>query len=171
MGYSKSKETIQRVDGILEILIHSQTSIKIPSANPLRLSYQIRDALAVVESLTSSPYKGLKKKFILKIKSDHILAILREKPEVDVSLIAELANAPFVEPKVSTVMEVIGAIVKHKAKRFEFPNFTSPTLNTNLALFLTNNNYNVMITIPYLVIEKNAETFINNTEDGRVEHG
>lgn len=171
MGYSKSKNAIERVKPILEILLTAESDVEIPSQDPYKLVYYIRDGLAVAESLPSSPYKELRQKWRLRAKRDKVVAEIKGAPiEVGVPLLVRKFTGLSL-PEITGVIEVIGALVKHRAPRYEFPNaLIAGNGLKNLQNWCDKNEYSITQSEPYLILEKNAETGTNSSEDGGTEH-
>lgn len=132
MGYSRSKQTLERVRPVLDLVLgfieNGTQNVKFPSKKPQKLCYAIRDALSVVRSLPETSddrrYTAIPEKYKIRIKEDHILFELRE--EVDFSdPIAELARSRNEQMEVTEaikLVEVVGAVVQHKAEKMVFPN-------------------------------------------------
>lgn len=171
MGYSKSKNAIERVKPILELLLTSETDIEFPSNDPHKLVYYIRDGLAVAESLPSSPYKDLREKWRLRAKRDKVVAEIKGLPiNIGVPLLVKKFSGLNL-PEVTGVLEVIGALVKHRAPRFEFPNaLIEGNGLKNLQNWCNKNGYSITQNEPYLILEKTDNgNGSNSSENGGVE--
>lgn len=166
MGYSKSTKALDRVSPILEILRLSTTDTEIPSPDPLKLMYALRDGLNIAKKSGDSPYRQLQEKFIFKIKKDKVIAELRNK--VDISKITAIAKSLSVMtvPEVTDIFGVIGYALKHKAPKFEFPNANiNGDVLKNLELWASKNNYIVTKRESLIILERNNEA-TDTTQDG-----
>lgn len=166
MGYSKSKNAVTKIQPYLDILLTAEDDTEFPSANSLKLTYYLRDGMMVASTLSSSPYKALKDKWVIKTKPDKVIAEIRVKIfDVGVPILARAFTGVRL-PEVTEVMEVIGAAIKHRTPTLEFPN---AVIRENGLKNLTNwcnaNNYVITQSEPHLIITKNvANSNTDNTE-------
>lgn len=169
MAYTNNKKVVTMVEPLLRIMLKSADGkpIIIPTKEPTRVAYKLREALKLIErhSKLYTEFSSLVDKFTIKLKPDSI----ELKPKMTLDFedpIVELAKA-FKEldvPEAEDAMEVIGAIIKHKAPRFTFPNFDTNSAEWQmLTTWLADSNYRVETKLP-LTIVKNGET--NSTQDG-----
>lgn len=168
MGYSRNKSAIERVKPLLEMLLNSDVDVEFPSQDPHKLVYYLRDGFAVARGLQSSPFKELHDKWRLRAKRDVVLAELKSlQVIVGIPLLAKKL-APVRLESVTEVMEVIGAAIKHRAPKLEFPNaHIRENGLRNLEKWCNANSYIIVQSEPHLIIEKNGT---NNPENGGVEH-
>lgn len=118
MGYSKtSKYAITKVQTLLDQMLKSEGNVSWPSRDPQKLIYLLRDALSVAEKDHSSPYRPLKSNFIIRNKGTHVLA---ERRNV-VDIIGELSRSRMTIENITTLIEIIGAVITHKQHEMYFP--------------------------------------------------
>lgn len=182
MGYSRSKQTLERVRPVLDLVLgfRDLQAIRFPSKNPTKLCYAIRDALAVVKSLPDTSqekkYTTITEKYRIRIKQDHILFEPRE--EVSFSdPIAELAKlrteAQMDVVEATSLIEVVGAVVQHKAEKMVFPNahFVDGDFE-RLQRWAALNNYKVTEIEPLTLSRHGPRTTTNSSEeDGATANG
>lgn len=165
MGYSNSKNAFLKVEPLLAILAKtSDEKLFIPSEYPRQTVYAIRDGLHYAEQNKVEPYSNLKEKFIIKETRTGIEVSLRRKIHY-ATPIAQLADSQnLVLDKVTSLLEIIGAVIHHKAPRFEFPQANiAGDLVGRLEKWAQVNNYRVIFT-PHIILER-----IDAAQDGGVE--
>jgi hypothetical protein len=167
VAYTNNKKVVTMVEPLLRIMLQAADgkTIIIPSKEPTRVSYKLREALKLVEKHTKlyTEFASLVGKYTIKIKADGI----ELKPKFTLDFedpITELAKAFKVldVPEAEDAMEVIGAIIKHKAPKFIFPSYMHDDMPL-LQGWLVDSDYVIECEIP-LTIVKRAET--NSTQDG-----
>lgn len=169
MGYSKSKETIDRVRDILDVvLLITDRNVEIPSLNPSKAVYAIRDALRVAKESTGEDHKyfEIKERFVLRTKPKFILFELREKLNFGdpISVLAKTKIDELVLENCTTLLEVVGACIKHKENRMTFPNADlgdNPLEMVKLSGWCKRNNYS--FTTHPLTLMKNDSTTQDDT--------
>ncbi len=168
MGYSRNKSAVERVKPILELLLNSHADMEFPSTNPHKLVYYVRDGFSVAKGLPSSPYKELHEKWRLRAKQDRMVAELKDALiEIGVPLLAKRFVGLNL-PEVTEVLEIIGALIKHRAPRYEFPNaHIRENGLKNLEAWCSKNDYRIVQSEPHLILERNDGT--DNTQDGGAE--
>jgi hypothetical protein len=174
MGYSRSKRTIERVRPILDLVLDriDQGEIIIPSKNPQKLCYAIRDALAVVRSLpetsVESKYLTIQSTFKLRARSDKIVFEPRQTLDYSDPII-ELAGAKTNKmelPDALTLLEVVGAITHYKCEKMSFPNANiSDNEFDRLSRWALLNNYIISDTKPLTLIRKHGKD--NSSQEDR----
>lgn len=157
MGYSKSKVAVERVQAILEILLKSDTQLRVPTKTPDRLAYAVREGIVVAALFKQyERFTVLKNKYKIKVKSDAVIFV----PRIDLALdlpVEELARSMLVMeiPDVKTALEIVGACIQHKAPEFIFPAAHLNDLELQILKRWTNmNNYEVIQTEPHLILRK-----------------
>lgn len=179
MGYSRSKQAIERVRLVLNIMKENNQRFQLPCTDPLRMSYAIRDALAVAKTLPSeSEIAALRDKFKIKIKHDYLLFEPRLKLEYgdistygdeDPALVLSRALTSMTIDECQSVLEVVGACIKHKAPEFIFPNATLDEGNIErLNKWADTSDYEVVTSTPLTLRKKDAGQD-NGKKDGRFE--
>lgn len=168
MGYSRNKSAIERVKPILEILLNASQDLEFPSQDPHKLIYYVRDGFSVAKSLPSSPYKELHEKWRLRAKIGLVVAELKGATiEIGVPLLAKKFTL-LTLPEVTEVLEVIGAAIKHRAPRYEFPNAHIRENGLgNLKKWCDSNNYLIIQSEPHLILERNDAA--DSSQDGGIE--
>jgi hypothetical protein len=166
MGYSRNKNALLKVEPFLALLVKTEKELFVPSNNPRETVYAIRDGLNYAETHKVEPYKELKSKFRLIEKRDGFEVKLRNSISIE-SPIEKLAHSQnLVVDKVKTLMELIGAVILHKAPRFEFPKAeVEGDARTRLEKWAANNNYKVSYN-PHIILER-----IDAEKDGGVKFG
>ena len=172
MGYSRSKQTIDRVRPVLDLVLgfDGVTPIKFPSNNPHKLCYTIRDALAVIKRMPSeSKYNIIQEKYKIRIKDDHILFEPREDvhfsdPITELAIARQEQEMQITEAK--TLIEVVGAVVQHKADSMIF---SSAILSSDefdrLQRWATLNNYKITDMEP-LTLSRHEPKTNSSPQDG-----
>lgn len=179
MGYSRSKQAVERVKLVLDTMNATNERFRLPCKDPLRMSYAIRDALAVVKQYpeTYPDYTKLRDKFKIKLKHDHLIFEPRQKLEFGDPVVGEpvlvLANSleSMEIDEVQTVLEIVGACIKHKAPEFTFPDaeLDEGEMNT-LTKWASSSNYEISNTKP-LTLRKRAPVEDNSTPNGGLKLG
>lgn len=128
MGYNPSKKAVEDMKVVLDFMMENQhADFKYPSAAPDKLAYAVRRALHGVKAFPKSypQYQPLLDRFTMKERGDHVLfarriALVSGQPTV-VTAEGLAANRELRIESVVTPMQVVGAIIKHKAAAFLFP--------------------------------------------------
>lgn len=125
MGYSNSPRSVSRVARILDKLITlpDGDKIEIDSDDPKRLAYAIHEAFRIIrDNPTAYPkYATVATNFKARI----IGSAVRIEPKLElIKDVTQMAKAidTMVIPDVTSLIQIIGAIVKHKAAKLSFPN-------------------------------------------------
>lgn len=131
MGYSNNKAVVAKpeVQLVISTILKSEADFKIPSPRPDDLAYAVREAFHVIELYPNS-FKSLRpavNKFTIKTKLDHLLFIrkldLISGPPIAVTPEGLAASRMVILDEVTKGLQAVGAIIKHKANDFVFPNF------------------------------------------------
>lgn len=169
MGYSNSKKAIERVQPILDVLLSAEQKLFFPSKHPQRLAYAIRDGINNASRFASfAQYAVLKDKFKIRIKPDGVSAEPRAQLHYEDPII-ELAQslASLAVPDVNSVLQVVGAAIKHKAPELIFPDAAlDDEAVTQLRKWTNSNNYTISNMTP-LTLTKNEQD--NTTQNGGTE--
>ena len=161
MGYSKSRKRINDIKPLLDIVLASEGKrVKIPSKNPVKFSYTIREMLKALERTKGEEkYSKILELYILRTKPDHIVFDPREKLEDEYeNPIIELATSrqQLEVPDVNNVLAIVGACIKHKAPEMVFPDASlSDEDTTQLATWALKNGYTIASTNP-LTLKRNG---------------
>jgi len=144
MAYTKSEFAITRVQKYLKQMEEAQSSIEWVAEEPHKLAYLIREGLSVAKKL-NHPFAELSKKFILRAKAHKVVAELRVSDPSIIEL-QRILNKMRIE-KVSTLLEVVGATIKHKADEMYFPDAVGLTYDeiTRLYNWTKTNDYFIIV--------------------------
>ena len=170
MGYSRSRSALDRIRPLLEAIKQQPagTRLRIPTADPVKLAYAVREGLNVAKELsTESRYHDILEVYKLKTERDAIVFDPRVKLEYE-NPIAQMADAfgPLDIPLVSDVIEIVGAAIKHKAPCITFPDASlSEHEITKLGKWTSNNGYSITSQSP-LTLMKHASREASGTQDG-----
>lgn len=165
MAYTNNKKVVEMVAPILEVMLKSAEGkpITIPTSEPTRVSYKLREALRIIENHSAifPHYSKLVGKYRIKQQRDCVLL----SPKLTLNFgnpIAELAASfkTLEVPEATDALEVIGALIKHKAPKIIF---TGAEVDTILTTWLESSDYEITSENP-LTIEKRAEA--NSAKDG-----
>lgn len=172
MGYSQSKKAIEKVRIVLDIMIAQKDKFMLPCKDPLRMSYALRDAIAVAKRLPSeSTIAALGNKYKIKIRENGLMFELKTRLEWgEFEPVAELAKSfeSMTIESVSDVMEIVGACIKHKAPQFIFPDAALDEEEiVRLEKWTGKSGYTIVSHLP-LQLRKNVE--VNNETNGGATH-
>lgn len=179
MGYSRSKKTIDRVRPVLDLLSENEAGLLFPSNNPTKLSYAIRDALAVVRGLPPDSedrkkYINIPQKFRIRILREGVQFEKREEIHYDNPVDALVASRVrvFELPDVVNMLGVVGAILKHKGQRYTFPNvLVTPDDTLRLNRWCDANSYVIESTLPLIIVRNVEDNETNHAQPVESEHG
>lgn len=118
MGYSRSLNAIERVKPLLDQLVSADKDISFPHENPHMLGYHLREAMTIAEKKKVSPYAELKKRWTIRNRGNRVVAELRGVENI-VALQAAMSKMAIED--VSSLVEVIGSAITHKAHEMFFP--------------------------------------------------
>lgn len=159
MGYNKSKKVLDEVRPVLDVVLAANgVKISIPSRYPSKLAMKIREGLKSAEDFEEeSQYSDILTQYKLRVKQDKVVfdpraIVTYENPIIE---LAQSLNTLEV-PRVTSLFEVVGACIKHKAPRITFPDVELS--NTDLASLLTwckKNDYEIEQVTP-LFLKKNG---------------
>ena len=121
MSYARSKRSVIKVENILKQLLEAKDDLIFQSLEPQKLAYHIHEGMRSVAFYPEySLYTQLRDKFVIRVRSNKVVAELRNKTIVALATVSEqLGKMTIVD--VDNVMSVIGACVKHKAGEIYFP--------------------------------------------------
>ena len=156
MSYSRNKNALKRVQKILDDMLKAPEGedISFMSTNPVKLAYQLHEALDVADTyMEFVKYRPLRKLFKFRTRFDRVVAECKAKP-VDAKAILSDQLSKMTVDDVADVLGIIGAATKHKANELYFPKaiLTDDDLNklhkwTSMSGLFIINNYEVGITI------------------------
>lgn len=161
MGYSKSKQSVERVRPLLELVLASEGKIYFPTKHPDKLTYAVREALSYAKTCKGddAKYSIILDKFRIRAKADKILFEPRVTLEYQdpIQEIAESLEMMEVGGEF-THLEIVGACIKHKAPLMKFPDTVLDGTELEFLRRWTNkNNYEINSLTP-LVLRKNVIT-------------
>ena len=119
MGYSNNPTAITKVERFLALMVEANENLEWETTDPSKLAYYIREGIsASIIMYRDNPederFKGfseLKSKFILKIKSNHVIAALRSEIPLAVMSVKKLKSVYL--PNITTLTEIVGAVAKY----------------------------------------------------------
>lgn len=143
------------------------------------MAYALRDAFAAAETFPSeSEVANLKNKFKIKIKHDYLIFEPQQKLEFgeaemdSPSLVLARSLETMQIDEVKGVLEIVGAIIKHKAPEFIFPDATLDEGEMDrLVKWLNISENYIFIKSSPLTIRKRDTIENNSTEDGGLKLG
>lgn len=118
MGYTKSPFAIQRVEAFLKQMLESSTSLEWTVSDAYKVAYYIREGIAVAKA-KKSDYAVLSGKYIIRARGNKLIAQLRIAEPSIIELKRTLNR--IVINDVRTILEILGALIKHKAEEMIFP--------------------------------------------------
>lgn len=169
MGYSHSKQAIERVRPLLDAVLIADQRTSIPSTHPQKLAYALREALAAsrVAKDEDHKYASLLVKFKLRVKKDRIVFEPRDAVEAGDPVVELIESRQALEvPNVTQVLQIVGACIQHKSDLI----FPDAKLNDDeiaqLTKWTSKNGYDIDTSLP-LTLTKNG----TRAEDGIVKQG
>lgn len=134
MGYNPSKKAVEDMKVVLDFMLeHQNVDFKYPSVAPDKLAYAVRRALHGVKAFPKSypQYQPLLDRFTMKERGDYVLftrriSLVSGSPTV-VTPEGLAANRELSIESVSTPMQIVGALIKHKADSMRFPDAATDT--------------------------------------------
>ena len=176
MGYSASKETIDRVRDILDavmLVIDSNAPISFESKDPRKAVYAIRDAIASAAYFEKEKkYLVIKDKFLLKQfptkitfkpRNSKLVESVNPKQELQE---AYNSNSELSFANLHTVHEIVGACIEHKAHTMVFPDAKlAPIELTKVSGWCIRNGYKLDKPLPLTIMrnESNQQTHQPNS--------
>lgn len=128
MGYNPSKKSVEDVKVILDFMLENQNiDFKYPSLAPDKLAYAIRRAMKGIKAFPRSfpEYQVLLDRFTMKEKDDHVLFARRVNLvggiPIPVTPEGLATNRELSLDSLITPLQIVGALIKHKADNFKFP--------------------------------------------------
>lgn len=151
MGYKFSKNTIPRVAPYLDQLLPAKEhTVDFIDADPNRLARWLYEAISL-SIKENNIYKDIRSVYRFRVLKDRVRAELRD-------VIIEIPKAPvaLIINEATTMREVVGAVLHHKAPNMEFPKAeVTQEEFTRLADWATTINY-TMVQNPFLKAIRNA---------------
>lgn len=170
MGYSQSKQSIERVRIILDTALKVNDRVSFPSKHPNKLAYAIREAFAASKAAKDDDHKYVEliTKFKLRVKPDRIVFEPRDSISAGDAVVELIESRQALEvPGVTQVLQIVGACIQHK-QDLVFPDAKLDESQTDqLVKWMDKNNYEITSTSP-LTLMKNGN---DRKEDGVAEQG
>lgn len=149
MAYSKSPRAVQRVKKYLDEMLREDAQIEWLDENPAKLAYRINDGFAAARHLAVdrdkrpvepyATYSRLKSKFIIRVGAGRVIAEPRDVVPLQ-TVRAGMSRVTLHE--LSDVMEIVGAVIKHKAPEMFFPDADAEQINlSQLYAWASRNGY------------------------------
>lgn len=125
--------------------------------SPREMLYKIREGLNYAVEHKVEKYQSLKEEFVLKEEREGI-RIKRRKKLTFEPILTQLANSQhLVVDKATTVLEVIGAAIHHKAPFMEFPNSDiHGDAFKRLEKWASLNQYKITQSSPHIIMERES---------------
>jgi|SRR6478609_5300487 len=119
MSYKFSSNTIPRVQAYLDEMAKYPDVLDFKHSNPVKLARWLAEALALGNKINDRTLIEIRSKYKIRILNGRVRVELRDFP-------VEIANPRAAETltinNVTTLREVIGAVIHHRAASIEFPN-------------------------------------------------
>ncbi len=142
-------------------------TISVPTTDARKLAYKLREALYIIDKHPRlyTEFSSLVNKFRIKTKTGSVELVPKESLDYETPIFHLADSFKLLEiPEAEDAIEIIGAIIKHKAPKFIFPGFDSNSEEWQvLTLWLADSDYRVETKLP-LTIVKNGEVH-NQTDD------
>lgn len=131
MGYSTSIRAFNRVKRYLDEMVSKNEQLVWEAPDAAKLAYYIREGIRIAKGRVSDsktpkqnldffqPYSSLSAKYVVRVKDNNVVAEPRD-------LIPQLAASEVLRRMVieeaENPLEIVGALIKHKAPEMFFPN-------------------------------------------------
>ena len=164
MGYSNNLSAVTRVEKFLTLMVNAvDESLEWQTVDPNKLAYYIREGISAAsfiykngtDDVRLKEFSLLKSKFIIKIKENRVIAVLRSEMPLAVMSVKKIKSVYL--PNVTTLTQIVGAVAKYILEE-EKEQITIPNANlTNeesvkLERYLSSKSLNVEIGENELVI-------------------
>jgi len=168
MGYTKNPTAIDKVEKFLALMVGANENLEWETTEPNKLAYYIREGISASCTLYGKQpederlkeFSGLKSKFIIKIKENHVIAALRNEIPLAVMSVKRLKVIHL--PNVISLTEVVGAIAKYiieeEKEQIKIPNSNlTETEFKSLRSYLEAKELEIEVDGNELVISKELE--------------
>jgi len=130
MGYSTSIRAFNRVKAYLDEMAAKNEPLVWPATDAAKLAYYIREGIRIAKGRVSDtktpkntldffqPYSSLSAKYVIRVKGNNVVA---EPRELIPNLPASEVLKRMVIEEVEEPLEIVGAVIKHKAPEMFFP--------------------------------------------------
>jgi len=148
-------------------MVEANENLEWETTDPGKLSYYIREAISVScllykddhENEKAKGFSNLKSKFIIKIKGNRVIAVLRNEIPPAIMSVRKLKSVYL--PSIGTLTEIVGAIAKYiieeEKEQITIPSFNlSGTELTKLRAYLKSKELEIEVNENELVISKNS---------------
>jgi hypothetical protein len=161
MGYSTSNRSVKKIQRILDKLIDLEPNAKleIQTDDAKRLTYAIHEGFRTIkDNPTGFPdYVEIAERFRVRNKGSIVYIEPKAYLVGDIKELAEAIRS-LVVPDVHGTLQIIGAIIKHKAPKLSFPNAQlEPTDVERLRKWCKDQNYEIIETEPLTIQKVNGE--------------
>ncbi len=167
MGYSKNPTAIQKVEKFLILMVSTDENLEWATTDPNKLAYYIREGIAASTIMYKNnpederlrEFSELKSKFIIKIKENRVIALLRNEIPLAVLSVKKLKSVYL--PNIGSLTEIVGAIAKYiieeNKEQITIPNHTlNETEFGKLEAYLKSKELKTEVNRNELVIAKNS---------------
>ena len=164
MGYSNNLSAVTRVEKFLSLMVNAvDESLEWQTVDPNKLAYYIREGISASSFIYKNEtddeklkeFSQLKSKFIIKIKENRVIAVLRSEMPVAVMSVKRIKSVYL--PNVTTLTQVVGAVAKYiieeNKEQITIPNTNlSNEESVKLERYLSSKNLKVEVGENELVI-------------------
>lgn len=153
MTYKVSSNTIPRVQAYLDEILKNPELVDFKHPDPNKLARWLHEALYLGSKLKNTKLIEIRSKYKIRVLRDRVRIELRDIP---VEIAYNRAPETLTISNATTLKEVIGAIIHHKAASMDFPNSIIDEAEMNrLTTWATSEGYEVT-TNPSLRVYKNG---------------
>ena len=171
MGYSNNLSAVTRVEKFLTLMVNAvDESLEWQTVDPNKLAYYIREGISASSFIYKNgtdddeklkEFSQLKSKFIIKIKENRVIAVLRSEMPVAVMSVKKIKSVYL--PNVTTLTQVVGAVAKYiieeNKEQITIPNTNlSNEESVKLERYLSSKNLKVEVGENELVILRESST-------------
>jgi len=168
MGYTKNPDAIVKVEKFLSMMVEADENLEWETTDPGKLAYYIREGISAScwlykndhENEKAREFSNLKSKFIIKVKGNHVIAVLRNEIPLAVMSVKKLKSVYL--PSITTLTEIVGAISKYiieeEKEQITIPSSDLSEIEFNkLEAYLKSKELEIEVNENELVIAKNPD--------------
>lgn len=147
---------------LLQIMLQAAegSTVTVPTKYPTRVAYKLRESLHLIANNPRlfTEFSSLVDKYTIKTKRDCVELVPKKTLDFDNPIVELARNFKLLEvPEATDAMEVIGAIIKHKAPKFIFTGFRSSMMDTHLEQlqnWLNDSDYKIESENPLTIVKR-----------------
>jgi len=125
MGYSTSARSVAKVKKVLDRLVNlaPDEKLQIETSDAKRLTYALHEAFRTIKDNPTSYTQYVDVVDNFRVRNKGVVVFIEPKGNL-IGDVRELTEAikSLVVPDVSSMLQLIGAVTKHKVQRMTFPN-------------------------------------------------